>query len=69
MSGISDPQRARSAVGVAVARGDAEAERIARQNLNEAKVSKAIHEGLSAKASLSDEARFRLAQLLLVGEK
>ena len=68
MSVLSDPQRARSAVGVAVSRGDVEAERIARQNLNEAKVGKAIREGLACEPTLTADARVRLAQLLLAGE-
>lgn len=60
MSTAVDPAL-RGYIGIAVRRGDAEAERIARQNLTEAKVAKAIKDGIAADASLSADARARRA--------
>ena len=54
----------RGHVGIAVLRGDVEAERIARQNLSEAKVAKAIQDAIDAAPPLTPEARERLASLL-----
>ena len=66
MSNSVDPAL-RGHVGIAVRRGDAEAERIARQNLSEAKIAKAINDVLDVPPALSAEARVRLAQILLSG--
>lgn len=67
MSKHLEPAVARAWVGVAVRAGNVEAEHTARENLNEAKVSKAIRDGLAATPTLTSDARFRLAQLLLMG--
>jgi len=68
MSAHLDPAL-RAWVGVAVRSGDAEAERIARQNLAEAKLARDITNALNADHSLSREACDRLASLLQNGGK
>lgn len=65
---MSEPTLAhRAQVAVAVRRGDAEGERVARQNLAEAKVAKAINAAINAAPPLTTEARERLASLLQNG--
>lgn len=61
-------RRARSAVGVAAWRGDAEGERTARERLAEAKLSRAIREAIAAAPPLTADARDRLALILLNGD-
>lgn len=67
---MSDPVVvARSRLGGAVRLGTPAAQRAARQELAAAKLERAINEAIAAAPPLTDEARERLAMLLLRGAK